>query len=127
MLNNLEVVTLFVEDIAETKAFYAKVFAADVIYEDDVSYVLNFSGLMINLLQAAEAPELVEPMVVAAAGAGTRFMLTLRVDDADAVCARLRDMGVTLLNGPVDRPWGRRTAAFADPAGHVFEIAQVLV
>jgi len=126
MLNNLEVVTLFVEDIAETKAFYAKVFAADVIYEDDVSYVLNFSGLMINLLQAAEAPELVEPMVVAAAGAGTRFMLTLRVDDVDAVCARLRDMGVTLLNGPVDRPWGRRTAAFADPAGHVFEIAQVL-
>ncbi len=28
-----------------------------------------------------------------------------------------------LLNGPQDRPWGRRTAAFADPAGHVWELA----
>jgi len=34
--------------------------------------------------------------------------------------------GVTLLNGPVDRPWGRRTAAFADPSGNVWEVAQIL-
>ena len=32
--------------------------------------------------------------------------------------------GVELLNGPMDRPWGIRTAAFADPAGHIWEIAQ---
>lgn len=125
-LNNLEVVTLFVEDIAETKAFYAKVFTGNVIYEDDVSYLLNVFGLMINLLQVSEAPELVEPMAIAQYGAGARFMLTVRVDDADAVCARLRELGVELLNGPIDRPWGRRTAAFADPSGHVFEIAEVL-
>jgi uncharacterized glyoxalase superfamily protein PhnB len=31
---------------------------------------------------------------------------------------------VKLLNGPMDRPWGIRTAAFADPAGHVWEIAK---
>jgi uncharacterized glyoxalase superfamily protein PhnB len=31
-----------------------------------------------------------------------------------------------LLNGPIDRPWGRRTAAFADPAGHLWEVAQEL-
>jgi uncharacterized glyoxalase superfamily protein PhnB len=48
------------------------------------------------------------------------------VDDADEVCARLRQLGVSLLNGPTDRPWGRRTAAFADPSGHVWEVAQVL-
>jgi uncharacterized glyoxalase superfamily protein PhnB len=30
------------------------------------------------------------------------------------------------VNGPVDRPWGRRTAAFADPAGHAWEVAQLL-
>ncbi len=31
--------------------------------------------------------------------------------------------GVKLLNGPVDRPWGPRTATFADPAGNIWEIA----
>ncbi|MET0609013.1 MAG: VOC family protein, partial [Gaiellaceae bacterium] len=25
--------------------------------------------------------------------------------------------------GPIDRPWGLRTAAFADPDGHVWEVA----
>ena len=39
-------------------------------------------------------------------------------------CARSwRRKGVQLLNGPIDREWGKRTAAFADPDGHVWEIA----
>jgi uncharacterized glyoxalase superfamily protein PhnB len=33
---------------------------------------------------------------------------------------------VVLLNGPVDRPWGVRTASFTDPAGHIWRIAQDL-
>jgi len=31
--------------------------------------------------------------------------------------------GVKLLNGPMDRPWGNRTASFRDPGGHIWEIA----
>lgn len=41
-------------------------------------------------------------------------------------CAELVKHGMKLLNGPIDRSWARRTAAFAHPAGHVWEIAQVL-
>jgi len=61
---------------------------------------------------------------VAPSSAGARALLTIRVTDVDAVCSALREVGVDLLNGPIDRPWGRRTAAFADPSGHVWEIAQ---
>jgi catechol 2,3-dioxygenase-like lactoylglutathione lyase family enzyme len=32
--------------------------------------------------------------------------------------------GVELLNGPIDRLWGIRTASFHDPAGHLWEIAK---
>jgi uncharacterized glyoxalase superfamily protein PhnB len=81
---------------------------------------------MINLLKVTEAPQLVEPSAVAAPGSGARVLLTIKVDAVDAVCAELRKLGVTLLNGPIDRPWGRRTAAFADPSGHVWEVAQEL-
>ena len=28
------------------------------------------------------------------------------------------------LRGPADRPWGMRTVTFADPGGHIWEIAQ---
>ncbi len=82
---------------------------------------------MVNLLQRERAPELVEPSTVAnSAAVGVRVLFTIRVADVDAVCAELERHGVRLLNGPIDRPWGRRTAAFADPAGNVWEVAQVL-
>lgn len=122
--NAIEVVTLFVDDIARAKAFYSAVFEPEVIYQDDVSCVLNFQGAAVNLLQASAALPLTEPVPVAPSASGARVLLTIRVADVDATCAVLRERGVRLLNGPVDRPWGRRTAAFADPSGHVWEVAQ---
>jgi len=71
----------------------------------------------------SEASELIAPAVVASPDAGARFQFTIPVDDVDAVCADLRGRGVELLNGPMDRPWGIRTAAFRDPAGYIWEIA----
>ena len=122
-LDAIEVVTLFVFDIDASKAFYAKVFAAEVLFEDAASAVLKFSGAMLNLLLAERAPTLVTPIAVAPKGAGAAMLLTVRVDNVDEACAELAKRGVTLLNGPMDRPWGRRTAAFADPSGHVWELA----
>ncbi len=121
-LANFEVVTLFVPDIGVTRAFYEKVFGVEVVYGDAVSAVFGFMGSMVNLLAETEAPSLVAPLRVG--GDGVRAMLTIKVDDVDAECERLVGLGVSMLNGPIDRPWGRRTAAFADPAGHVWELAQ---
>ena len=125
-LNAIEVITLFVEDLEAARSFYRDVFARKVIYEDKASVLLKFENLMINLLQVQEAPELIVPASVAGPAFGSRFLLTINVEDVNAVCAELARRGVKLLNGPLDRPWGRRTAAFADPAGHVWEVAQNL-
>lgn len=122
--NAIEVITLFVGDIAAAKAFYKRVFAPEIVYEDDVSAVLAFSGAMVNLLAASEAPPLVEPRPVAPSTAGAGMLLTIRVASVDDTAKALQAAGVALLNGPVDRPWGRRTAAFADPSGHVWEVAE---
>jgi uncharacterized glyoxalase superfamily protein PhnB len=86
--------------------------------------VFKFGGILVNLLKAAEAPELIAPAPVASLDAGARFQFTLGVDDVDAMCEELRRRGVELLNGPIDRPWGLRTASFRDPGGHIWEIAQ---
>jgi catechol 2,3-dioxygenase-like lactoylglutathione lyase family enzyme len=115
--------TLFVEDLTATRQFYLDVFGLPVHYEDEVSVVFDFGNTLVNLLLATEAFELVEPASVGVPDAGVRFQLTVDVADVDETCARLRDRGVDLLNGPVDRPWGVRTAAFQDPGGHVWEIA----
>jgi catechol 2,3-dioxygenase-like lactoylglutathione lyase family enzyme len=120
----ISAVTLFVEDLDATKRFYQDVFGLPVHFEDDVSAVFRFGGTLVNLLQAGEAPELIEPAKVAPAEAGSRFQFTIDVEDVDAMCAELRRRGVELLNGPMDRPWGVRTACFRDPGGHIWEIAK---
>lgn len=75
---------------------------------------------------AREAVELISPARVAAPGDRSRSLFSFFVDDVDDEGARLTDAGVNLLNGPIDRPWGKRTAAFADPDGTVWEVAQDL-
>jgi catechol 2,3-dioxygenase-like lactoylglutathione lyase family enzyme len=116
-------ITLFVEDLEAAKRFYREVFELPVVFEDDSSTVFRFGETLVNLLKTSEAPGLVEPASVATRDAGVRFQFTIGVDDVDAMCKELKERGVDLLNGPMDRPWGIRTASFRDPAGHIWEIA----
>jgi catechol 2,3-dioxygenase-like lactoylglutathione lyase family enzyme len=123
--SGISAITLFVDDVAAAKSFYEEVFELAAVYEDEVSTVFKFGGTLVNLLQRSEAPQLVTPARVAASeDSAARALLTITVEDVDAVCERLRQRGVELLNGPVDRPWGIRTAAFRDPGGHFWEIAR---
>ena len=117
-------VTLFVDDLAASTSFYERVFDLPVYFQDDDSAVFKFGASLVNLLKATEAVSLIEPAAVGSADAGARMQFTIDVDDVDAMCAELRRRGVTLLNGPIDRPWGVRTASFRDPAGHIWEIAK---
>ncbi len=118
-------ITLFVDDLEATKQFYREVFGLPITFEDDDSAVFDFGNTIINLLKATAARELIEPAVVARREAGSRLQLTIQVDDVDATCAQLVTRGVELLNnGPMDRPWGVRTASFSDPGGHIREIAK---
>ena len=117
-------ITLFVEDLAAARQFYQEVFGLPVTFEDAESAVFTFGGTLVNLLKTTAAGELIEPAVVAPRGAGARFQLTINVEDVDAMCAELAGRGVELLNGPLDRPWGVRTASFVDPGGHIWEIAK---
>ena len=122
-LKSVGAITMFVDDPKQSKEFYEHVFGAPVAFEDDDSVAFEFENMIVNLLVERSAPELIEPAPVAGREAGSRFQLTVFVEDADAVVEQLRSAGVELLNGPIDRPWGMRTAAFADPDGHVWEVA----
>ena len=125
-LKSVGAITLFVEDPQRSKAFYEKVFEAPLIFEDENSAAVQFENTIINLLAMPAAPELIAPATVGGPDAGARSQFTIWVEDANAVCQELANRGVELLNGPIDREWGMRTAAFADPDGHVWEVAQSL-
>ncbi len=126
-LLKLNVITLFTEDLAETKAFYQDVLGLEVLGEEanefGPSVIFKLGDIMINLAHVTAGPDFGAPGAVAARGEGSRVVLPVRVADVDKACAELARLGVPLLDEPRDRPWGIRCASFADPAGHIWEIA----
>ena len=113
-------VTLITEDLAASRRFYGDAFELMLVNEDDQSVAYRLGGVIVNLLHASAAPGLIDD--VAPAAAGTRSLYTIPVDDVDAVCDRLVAKGVELVNGPIDREWGPRTACVSDPFGHLWII-----
>ena len=119
-------ITLFVTDVAVAKAWYQQAFDVSVIFEDEHSSVVQFGNTVVNLLVRSEAAELIAPAAVGAPGAGAVLQFSIWTDDVAAEVVTLAERGVALLNGPVDRPWGMRTACIVDPDGTIWELAQNL-
>jgi catechol 2,3-dioxygenase-like lactoylglutathione lyase family enzyme len=122
-LQSVGAITLFVEDPQRSKTFYENVLELSSVYEDENAVAFKLENMFLNLLRMPAANDLIAPAKVADREAGSRFQLTIWVEDTDAVCAELAKRGVELLNGPVDREWGMRTASFTDPDGHIWEVA----
>lgn len=79
--------------------------------------MFDLGNTLINVLRTTAAHGLIEPAAVAGPDAGSRFQLTIWVDDCDEACAELTSRGVALLSGPLDRRWGQRTACSATRPG----------
>ena len=117
-------ITLFVDDLHRSKSFYQNVFGGKVDYADESSAVFAFGDTLINLLDVQAAGDLVESGTGPAPAGGSRFVLSIWVNDVDAVVADLQRHDVAIFSGPIDRDWGKRTASFTDPDGHIWEVAQ---
>jgi lactoylglutathione lyase len=53
-----------------------------------------------------------------------RFCLWVYADDCDAAVERLRGGGATIVEEPVDQPWGERVARVLDPDGNLVLVGQ---
>ena len=123
-LPGLSLINLFVEDLPAARAFYRDVLGLELAFEDENASAYKLGSVLVNLLSVPAAREQIAPATVAAPDTGVRVQLAITVYDIDAECAALAAKGVSLVNGPENQPWGMRTACFADPAGHLWELAQ---
>jgi catechol 2,3-dioxygenase-like lactoylglutathione lyase family enzyme len=121
----VDVINLFAEDLAGTRSFYQEILGLELAFQDENVAVFKLENAIVCLRTVAEASELIAPAAVASPRAGSRFLLSVFVDDVDAVCAELTARGVAV-NGPADRSWGMRSATFTDPAGHLWSVGQDL-
>jgi catechol 2,3-dioxygenase-like lactoylglutathione lyase family enzyme len=122
----LSAISVFVADLDRSSEWYRTVLDLPLEFADEESAVFRFDNTLINLLRVRAAVDLVAPHAPTVPGTQPQVQFSLWIDDVDAFCAGLADKGVALVNGPIDRPWGLRTACFADPDGHLWEVAHSL-
>jgi lactoylglutathione lyase len=124
-LKAVNAITLFVEDIQRSKEFYERVFAVDVIEEEDEgTIILKFDNLFMRLLVRSEAEkELLGKVPLADPDSGAGFELATFVDNSEAAHAELIEHRVPIAFGPVDRAWGVRHVGFRDPDGHLWVLS----
>ncbi len=123
-LKSVNVITLFVEDQLRSKEFYEQIFDVVGVDEGHGTVIFQFDNLFLRLLRREEAErEMLGQVPVGDAHAGTTVQLAFRVESADTLCRELVERGISIVYGPVDRPWGVRSAAFVDPDSHVWQFS----
>jgi lactoylglutathione lyase len=121
LVNTLDYVILYVEDLDASVAFYRTLLGLPVSTRSDTYAEFRLSNVKLGLFDRAHLPELIGRQP---GRGGTATELLFLVEDVDAEAERLRAAGAAILSGPVDRAWGHRTVHVADPDGHVVELAQ---
>jgi lactoylglutathione lyase len=125
MFHKVMATVLFVHNLEACKAFYRDTLGLPMQESDANSAGFQLENIYLILLKAPAAADMVseQPLDMTFAG-GPRSLLAAGVDNVDAAYAALKAKGVAVLRPPTDQPWGLRTAYFADPEGHVWEINQ---
>jgi len=112
-------VILYVDDLAASVGFYRDVVGLEYKFTDAGYAEFDAGGVRFALYERRRAEWLTGRDVTPGAGGEVVVM----VEDVDACAERLAGLGVVVLSGPADRPWGHRTVHVADPDGFVVEFA----
>jgi lactoylglutathione lyase len=120
-MKRVDYVILYVRDLERSIGFYREVAGLQFKLQGDGYAEFATEGTRFGLYDRARLPELIGWEATAGGPGGEVVFL---VEDVDAEAARLRAAGLTILSGPVDRPWGHRTVHLLDPDGFVVELAQ---
>lgn len=120
----LNVVVLGVQDLARTRAFY-EALGWRSRPRDGMFARFQLGDADLVLFPADALAEVVGlPLVTGEGFKGSASAMILESPAAlDAALAEVRLAAGTVLAEPADRPWGVRTAYFADPEGNAWELA----
>jgi catechol 2,3-dioxygenase-like lactoylglutathione lyase family enzyme len=120
----VSLITLGVSDLARSRAFYERLgFKASSVGGGQV--VFFQAGPMALCLFPRDS--LACDAKVSANGSGFRGVALAHnvreKDDVEAVIAEAEDAGGRVVKAAEDAPWGGRSGYFADPDGHLWEVA----
>jgi catechol 2,3-dioxygenase-like lactoylglutathione lyase family enzyme len=132
----IDVITLAVDDLGRSLAFYREgmglsspgIVATEFVGDDAnaAGAVVMFDlrgGLILALYPRTElAKDSALPLGPPKTGEFSIGQLVGSRDEVDAVLSRAEAAGATITNQPHQRPWGIYSGYFRDPDGHLWEI-----
>ncbi|WP_034267897.1 VOC family protein [Haloechinothrix halophila] len=121
-MRRIDYVIWYVESLQRSVAFYRDVLGMEVRIEGDGYVEFAMDNTKFALFERGKLTDLIGQT----GGNPPCGEIGFIVDDVDAEADRLRQAGVEILTGPVDRPWRERTVHIADPDGNIVEFAQKL-
>lgn len=120
----VSLITLGVSDIARSQAFYERLgFAASSVGGGQIVF-LQAGPMALCLWTRAELAEDTGVPDAPVAFRGIALAHNVRVrEQVDQALAEAERAGATITKPPHDTEWGGRTGYFADPDGHLWEVA----
>lgn len=106
-------------DLDRLRDFYRELAGAEEFTRVPEEGPAFFVGLRIR---EAELGLVADPSVET--GTPTRILLSLAVEDVDALLDRVEPLGGTVLGPANDMPWGQRVAHIRDPDGNAVNLTQ---
>ncbi len=124
MEQRLSIVTLVVEDLPRSRAFYEQLgwSAADSVSNDQVVF-FQVGSLIFALYSGAALVEEVGMARAEGFGGITMAHNPRGKNDVDAVLAAAKEAGATIVKEACDVFWGGYSGYFKDPDGYLWEIA----
>lgn len=123
MRARLSFITLGVADLDRSKTFYNNVLGWKPMHDSDGIVMYKLNGMILSLFPQHE---LMEDAKSSDDARGSRFTLAQCLgspEEVDAFFAHLKKHGVTITKEPVKVFWGGYSGYFADPDGHLWEVA----
>ncbi|WGF88467.1 VOC family protein [Marinivivus vitaminiproducens] len=123
MDQRLSLITLSVTDLARSRRFYVDGLGWSPHFENEQIVFFQLNGLAFGLFELAAY--MADAKLAAKPGyGGIALAYNARErDQVEPLIAHAVDAGGTLLKAAAEPPWGGYSGYFADPDGHVWEIA----
>jgi catechol 2,3-dioxygenase-like lactoylglutathione lyase family enzyme len=116
-------VTLGVSDLAISRNFYGKVLGLKPMHDEEAIVMYRLNGVVLSLFPQRA---LMEDAQVKDDAHGARFSLAHNLHseaEVDVFFAHLKKHKVTITKMPEKVFWGGYSGYFADPDGHLWEVA----
>ena len=126
MGTRLDMVGIFVKDLALMVAFYRDVLGFEIDWDGSGPFAeFKNEGVRFSMYERAQLPGLLGKTPDYPQGLNGTFELAIDLPtpaDADREFERVVQAGGRVIYAPRDEPWGMRSSMIADPEGNIIEI-----